>query len=282
MVVGSTGSGKTTTVNAMINHVLGVQWKDDFRLKIIHELSSNQGAGTIRKKSTQSNIVRILLHSTVHGRIQNTLQPHYRGHSGLWRFKRNWAPNRYVDSSTQRARQALIMLMPSASLVRPVIRGSLPRSSMFLTESWPCSEKISRRISISALYLCWWSRASNPVSNASSRSLVANSGEEDEDNFDRMFWRMGIKSFEKFLQDLAKMEPKSLFLTKQVLNERAQLEVRLSGLRETIDLGVNKLSELQQSKRVCNQHAADINANKNFIFTHQEPKRVHVNYLIIF
>ena len=112
--------------------------------------------------------------------------------------------------------------------------------------------------------------------------FVANSGEEDEDNFDRMFWRMGIKSFEKFLQDLAKMEPKSLVLTKQVLNERAQLEVRLSGLRETIDLGVNKLSELQLSKRVCNQHAADINANKNFIFTHQEPKRVHVNYLIIF
>ena len=47
MVVGSTGSGKTTTVNAMINHVLGVKWKNDFRLKMIHELSSNQGAGTI-------------------------------------------------------------------------------------------------------------------------------------------------------------------------------------------------------------------------------------------
>ena len=47
MVVGSTGSGKTTTINAMINHITGVQWKDDFRIKMIHELSSNQGTATI-------------------------------------------------------------------------------------------------------------------------------------------------------------------------------------------------------------------------------------------
>ena len=106
--------------------------------------------------------------------------------------------------------------------------------------------------------------------------FVSNSGEDDEDNFDRMFWKMGIRSFEKFFQELGGMESKSLVLTKQVLEERAQLEVRLSGLREKIDLGVNKLSELQQLKRVCDQHAADINANKNFKFTVQEPKRVQV------
>ena len=106
--------------------------------------------------------------------------------------------------------------------------------------------------------------------------FVTNSGEDDEDNFDRMFWKMGVKSFEKFFRGLAEMEPKSLVLTKQVLDERAQLEVRLSALREKINLGVNKLSELQQLKRVFNQHAADINANKNFKFHVQEPKRVQI------
>ena len=47
MMVGSTGSGKTTTVNAMINHILGVKWEDSFRLKMIHEDSSNQGTENI-------------------------------------------------------------------------------------------------------------------------------------------------------------------------------------------------------------------------------------------
>ena len=50
------------------------------------------------------------------------------------------------------------------------------------------------------------------------------------------------------------MEPKSLVLTKQVLDERAQLEVRLSALREKIELGGNSLSELQQLKRIFDQH----------------------------
>ena len=47
MMVGSTGSGKTTAVNAMINHILGVEWKDSFRLKMIDEDSSNQGTENI-------------------------------------------------------------------------------------------------------------------------------------------------------------------------------------------------------------------------------------------
>jgi hypothetical protein len=47
MMVGSTGSGKTTTVNAMINHIIGVKWDDSFRLKMIHEDSSNQGTENI-------------------------------------------------------------------------------------------------------------------------------------------------------------------------------------------------------------------------------------------
>ena len=47
MMVGSIGSEKATTLNAMINYVLGVKWEDCFRLKIIHEDFSNQGRENI-------------------------------------------------------------------------------------------------------------------------------------------------------------------------------------------------------------------------------------------
>lgn len=37
MVVGQTGSDKTTLLNSFINYLLGIQFEDTFRYKIIHE-----------------------------------------------------------------------------------------------------------------------------------------------------------------------------------------------------------------------------------------------------
>ena len=34
LLVGPTGAGKTTPVNAVANYIMGVQWEDDFRFKI--------------------------------------------------------------------------------------------------------------------------------------------------------------------------------------------------------------------------------------------------------
>ena len=51
MMVGSIGSGKTTTVNAMINYVLGVKWQDCFRFKMIHEDYSDQEKENVANQS---------------------------------------------------------------------------------------------------------------------------------------------------------------------------------------------------------------------------------------
>ncbi len=106
--------------------------------------------------------------------------------------------------------------------------------------------------------------------------FVDNSEHDGDENFGRMFWSMGIKNFEKFFKSLNEMESRSLLLTKEVLQERAGLEVRVSGLQEKINSGINTLSRLQQEQRIFNQHAVDINANRNFKYTVNEEKRVKV------
>ena len=295
MVVGSTGSGKTTTVNAMINHVLGVQWKDDFRLKLIHELSSNQGAGTIGNQAhSQTQFVSCYTLPYMEGfKIPYNLTivdtPGFGDTRGIEHDKviteqirrffntKGSAGIDHVDAICFMAQAGNPRLTPTQQYVFDRILamfGKDIKKNVLVLFTFADGQKPQALSAMLAAGIL--EDESNFFKFNNSALFVANSGEDDEDNFDKMFWRMGIKSFEKFFHELAAMEPKSLVLTKQVLDERAQLEVRLSGLREKIELGVNKLSELQQLKRVCKQHAADINANKNFKFTVQEPKRVQI------
>ena len=295
MFVGATGSGKTTTVNAMINHVLGVQWKDDFRLKMIDELSSNQGAGTIENQAhSQTQFVSCYTLPYMEGfKIPYTLTivdtPGFGDTRGIEHDKliterisrffntKGLAGIDHVDAICFMAQAGNPRLTPTQQYVFDKILAMFGKDIkenvlvLFTFADGQKPQALSAMLEAGIL-----EGESNFFKFNNSALFVSNSGEDDEDNFDRMFWKMGIRSFEKFFQELGGMESKSLVLTKQVLEERAQLEVRLSGLREKIDLGVNKLSELQQLKRVCDQHAADINANKNFKFTVQEPKRVQV------
>ena len=295
MVVGATGSGKTTTVNAMINHVLGVQWKDNFRLKMIHELSSNQGAGTIgNQANSQTQFLSCYTLPYMEGfKIPYNLTivdtPGFGDTRGIEHDKvitkqirrffntKGSAGIDHVDAICFMAQAGNPRLTPTQQYVFDRILamfGKDIKENVLVLFTFADGQKPQALSAMLAAGIL--EDESNFFKFNNSALFVANSGEDDEDNFDKMFWRMGIQSFEKFFHELAAMEPKSLVLTRQVLDERAQLEVRVSGLREKIELGVNKLSELQQLKRVCKQHAADINANKNFKFTVQEPKRVQV------
>ncbi|XP_068714302.1 uncharacterized protein [Montipora foliosa] len=296
MFVGSTGSGKTTTVNAMINHVLGVEWMEDFRFKMIHhELSGNQGAKMIGNQAhSQTQFVTCYTLPCMKGfkfpyNLTVVDTPGFGDTRGIERDKAITEQIRrffntegsagidHVDAICFVAQAGNPRLTPTQQYVFDRILsifGKDIRENILVLFTFADGQRpqaLSAMLEAGIL-----ENESHFFKFNNSALFVANSGEDDKDNFDRMFWKMGVKSFEKFFTGLAQMEPKSLILTKQVLSERAQLDVRLSGLREKIELGVNELSKMEQLTRTFNQHAADINANRNFKFSVQEPRRKQI------
>ena len=295
MAVGSTGSGKTTTLNAMVNHILGVDWKDDFRFKMIHELYNNQGMETIGNQAhSQTQFVSCYTIPHIEGfRVPYTLTvvdtPGFGDTRGIEQDKvvtkqirtffntKGPAGIDHVDAICFLVQAGNPRLTPTQQYVFDSILSMFGKdikeniSVLFTFADGDKPQALSAMLEAGILL-----DNSHYFKFNNSALFVDNSGEDDDENFGRMFWKMGRKSFEKFFRGLASMEPKSLVLTKQVLNERAQLEVSVSGLRNKINLGVNTLSRLQQEERIFNQHAADINANRNFKYTVQEEKRVQV------
>ena len=96
-------------------------------------------------------------------------------------------------------------------------------------------------------------------------------------NFDEMFWKMGLGSFKKFFVEFPKCESASLQLTKEVLQEREQLQMLLEGLNEQITLGLNKIEEMRQEEIVLQQRENEIKTNKDFTYTVQVTKPSYVD-----
>ncbi|XP_028397352.1 uncharacterized protein LOC114521140 [Dendronephthya gigantea] len=295
MMVGSTGSGKTTTVNAMINYILGVEWEDSFRLKLIHEDSSNQGSESIGKQTcSQTQFVTCYTLPHLKGfKVPYTLTivdtPGFGDTRGIKHDKIITEQVRkffetsgdggidHIDAicflaqagsprltHTQRYVFDSILSMfgkdiqKNISVLFTFADGDTPQALPSLQEAGILSKEDT--------YF--------PLNN--SALFADNSGSNANKVFASMFWSMGMNSFETFFKCLNTMKSRSLVLTKEVLQERAQLEVRVSSLQDRMNRGINTLSCLQQKERIFKQHANDINDNKSFKYTVTQVKRVKV------
>ena len=58
MLVGTTGAGKSTLINRMINHILGVEFSDNFRFQLVVEQESSQ------TESQTKDIIKYVIHKS--------------------------------------------------------------------------------------------------------------------------------------------------------------------------------------------------------------------------
>ena len=94
----------------------------------------------------------------------------------------------------------------------------------------------------------------------------------NKDKFNEMFWKLGMESFQEFIKKLMSLSPKSLTLTKEVLNKRKQLNTTVEGLIPQLNLGLSKLDGVRQQLEKIKIEKKNIDGSKNFVIESDVPK----------
>ncbi|XP_074505969.1 uncharacterized protein LOC141776357 [Sebastes fasciatus] len=290
MVLGATGSGKSTLINGMINYIVGVEWKDTFRFQLIDEDQSRSQAEsqtsevTVYKVNYQEGF-KIPFSLTVvdtpgfgdtrgiarDREITEQIRRLFTSANGVSEIDavcfvtqaslaRLTATQRYVFDSVlsifgKDVAENIEMLVTFADGKQPPVLEAINVSRV------PCPKNdiglpVHFKFNNSALF------ADNRSS--SDRACGEDSDEDEDDNFDEMFWNMGAKSMGKFFTTLQKMETKSLLMTREVLKERKHLETAVEGLQPQVRAGLAKLEEIKTTKEKIKEHETVMTSNENF------------------
>ncbi|MBN3290864.1 STXA protein, partial [Polypterus senegalus] len=290
MVLGATGAGKTTLINGMINYILGVKWEDGHRFKLIDEGSSKSQA-----ESQTSTITAYEINYQDGFSIPYSITiidtPGFGDTRGIKRDQLITEHIREFFSSSDGIDAIdAVCFVTQASLARLThaqkyvfdailsIFGKDIAENIQLLVTFADGQKppVLEAISVSGVP-CPKGKNGIPIhfmfnnsalfaDNSLSKNASSDKDEEseDDDNFDKMFWKMGTKSLKQFFDSVIKLETKSLRLTREVLKERKHLEAAVQGLQPQIQIGLSKMDQIQKLRQVLEKHEAEISTNKNY------------------
>ncbi|XP_033624670.1 uncharacterized protein LOC117288081 [Asterias rubens] len=295
MVVGVTGSGKSTLINAMVNDILEVERQDDYRFKVVDVCEGNGSSQA--HSQTQVLTSYTLMDENLHLPYDLTIidTPGFGDTRGVQRDKEIFAKIReffsdaeshgidhidaigfVVQASNVRLTQTqryvfdsilsvfgkdivdnIILLATFADQKDPPVMAALKEADI------PFTGKLFK-FNNSALF------AEVRQSNQQGGDKTSNG--KDHGKIDTMFWDMGSESLKAFFQNVQTLEARSLILTKEVLDVRKRLETAIQGLQPQIMVGNCKYESLRRELQTLEENEAQIEANKDFKVTVKVPK----------
>ena len=287
MVVGATGVGKSTWINGMANYVLGVKWQDAFRFKLV-----NDGTGSQAHSKTKE-IIAYTIYRQEGSPFPNTLTiidtPGFGDTEGMKRDEILVEQVReFFSMGGVKGIDCLhaIGFVTHASMVRLThtqkfifdfilsIFGNDIKHNILLMTTFADNRKPAVLDAVKAADIPYTKFFKFNNSALFPEPPDAQSGNEDGGPSDVLYWKLCMGSFDKFAKKLVTMQAQSLTLTREVLEERQELETVMLSLQVQMKLWVRKIFKLKQEERCMKEIEAKIAVNENFTYTVKTPKVV--------
>ncbi|XP_056594364.1 uncharacterized protein LOC130413293 [Triplophysa dalaica] len=287
LIVGVTGTGKTTLINTMINYTCGVQREDKIWIEITDDQSDRTSA------HSQTSIITVygvyIPESSVDLTIIDT--------SGCG-DSRGTGHEKEIARSLQHLCKSdhLVQQIDALCLVIKADQTRLTDRQQYIFDAVQSLfvEDIEENIVLlfthsnglppnkaltavkEAKVKCAVNEENQPIyflfDNCQSETL-----EEEYQTTQKQSWDLSYKGVAQFFKFLDKINSKTLNLTQQVLKHRKQLEANICNLQSRVQEIELKQNELKQTKEALEKHKQDVEEKDNFEYTVQVPYNVKVD-----
>nr|CAH0113073.1 unnamed protein product [Daphnia galeata] len=287
LLMEETGSGKTTMINAMINYVLGVEFEDDFRFKLVDEqVNQNQAhsqtQGVTAYDLHHQNGFRIPFSLTIvdtpgfgdtrgperDNEITSAIQEFFNHQNGIQELD---AVAFVVKSSDFRLTPSQTYIFNSVlNIFGKDIRENIRFLVTFADGGYP---QVLAAIKEAQLP-CQMDSSGSPCHHNFNNDGVYTKPSINNDFMLSGKWKMSMENFESFFHELSGIKTTSLQMTTQVLEMRKCLEVQLEFMWDGIDQQLAKMEDLRKTEEIIDQNKEKINNNQNFEITVKVPRKV--------
>lgn len=273
MLVGASGSGKSTLINSMVNYLTGVPWNAHFRYKLIYGEQgdqSNSMTQVVKSYAVLPKNCRPIIFVDTPG-FGDTRGP--ARDETIMREIGN-----YFKKEVDTVHAILFVANAGNPRLSPVQKYIFDRVlSLFgqdaeksiglaLTFSDAKDPPIINAIEKAGFPFKFWYKFNNSAT-------YAESGEE----MNELFHKMNVTNLGKMFDDLTRMQPFSLVLSREVLNERNTLGDTIVHLRREVDTTIAKAHSLKQVMIELETRETQLDAFSDFWITVTEPKIEKVN-----
>ncbi|KAA0705092.1 hypothetical protein E1301_Tti019161 [Triplophysa tibetana] len=289
LMVGETGTGKTTLINTMINYTCGVQRDDKIWIEVTDDQSKETSA------HSQTSIITVygvyIPESSLDLTIIDT--PGY-GDTG-----RGTGHDKEIGRSFLLLCKSdnLVQQINAVCLVIKADQTRLTDRQQYIFDAVQClfGKDIEENIVILITHSNGFppKKALTAVKEAKVKCAV------DEKNFQPVYflfdncqsetleeeyqttqeqsWNLSFKGAAQLFKFLEKINSKTLNLTQEVLKHRKQLEANISHLQSRVQEIELKQNEMKQTQEALKKHKQDVEEKDNFEYTVEVPYNVKID-----
>ena len=266
MMVGGTGVGKTTLINAIVNYIFGVQFRDNFRFKLIHE-DAAKGQSKKMTDWVTAYIIPAQHGSPVPFTLTIIDTPGFGGEiqgvekdtklllkqiHRLLSLKGNWGIT-HLNAIGFTAKSSDARLTPTQRYIFDSIIslfGNDAEKSIFVMTTFFDGQRPRVLDAIQEAKISYKQHF-----EFNSESVFA---ADDGMGLNHAFWKKAMEQAKAFLLQLSKMSTINTKLTAEVLDRRGHFKCIEEELQVLVEKRANKVSEMRRVQKVVDEYKVEL------------------------